>query len=56
MLAVRFHRHGPPADVLQVDDVPTPEPGPGTRGPDSVISTSSSMRTPPKPIQRSASS
>ncbi len=29
MLAVRFHRHGPPADVLQVDDVPTPEPGPG---------------------------
>ncbi|WP_420454954.1 zinc-dependent alcohol dehydrogenase family protein [Rubrivirga sp.] len=29
MRAVRFHRHGPPADVLQLDDVPTPEPGPG---------------------------
>ena len=29
MLAVRFHRHGPPAEVLQADDVPTPEPGPG---------------------------
>ncbi|HEX9951804.1 MAG TPA: zinc-dependent alcohol dehydrogenase family protein [Rubricoccaceae bacterium] len=29
MRAVRFHRHGPPADVLQVDTVETPEPGPG---------------------------
>ena len=29
MLAVRFHRHGPPAEVLQVDDVPMPTPGPG---------------------------
>ncbi len=29
MRALRFHRHGPPAEVLQVDDVPTPEPGPG---------------------------
>ena len=29
MRALRFHRHGPPADVLQLDDVPTPEPGPG---------------------------
>lgn len=29
MRAVRFHRHGPPADVLRVDDVPMPEPGPG---------------------------
>ena len=29
MRALRFHRHGPPADVLQLDRVPTPEPGPG---------------------------
>ena len=29
MRALRFHRHGPPAEVLQLDDVPTPEPGPG---------------------------
>lgn len=29
MRAVRFHRHGPPADVLQVDAVDAPEPGPG---------------------------
>lgn len=29
MRALRFHRHGPPADVLQLDDVPTPEPGAG---------------------------
>ena len=29
MRALRFHRHGPPAEVLRLDDVPTPEPGPG---------------------------
>ena len=29
MRALRFHRHGPPAEVLQLDDIPTPEPGPG---------------------------
>ncbi|PAP77926.1 zinc-dependent alcohol dehydrogenase family protein [Rubrivirga marina] len=29
MRALRFHRHGPPAEVLQLDDVPMPEPGPG---------------------------
>jgi NADPH:quinone reductase-like Zn-dependent oxidoreductase len=29
MRALRFHRHGPPAEALQLDDVPTPEPGPG---------------------------
>lgn len=29
MRALRFHRHGPPADVLQLDKVPLPEPGPG---------------------------
>lgn len=29
MRALRFHRQGPPAEVLQLDDVPTPEPGPG---------------------------
>ena len=29
MRAVRFHAHGPPADVLRVDEVETPEPGPG---------------------------
>lgn len=28
MRALRFHQHGPPAEVLQLDDVPTPEPGP----------------------------
>ncbi|WP_326639943.1 zinc-binding dehydrogenase [Streptosporangium sp. NBC_01755] len=28
MRAVRFHEYGPP-DVLQVDEVPDPEPGPG---------------------------
>lgn len=29
MRALRFHRHGPPAEVLQLDDLPTPDPGPG---------------------------
>ncbi len=29
MRALRFHRHGTPAEVLQIDDVQTPEPGPG---------------------------
>lgn len=29
MRALRFHRHGKPAEVLQIDDVETPEPGPG---------------------------
>ena len=29
MRAVRFHRHGRPTEVLQVDAVPTPDPGPG---------------------------
>ncbi len=29
MRALRFHEHGPPADVLQLDEIPTPEPGPG---------------------------
>lgn len=29
MRALRFHEHGPPADVLHLDDVETPEPGPG---------------------------
>lgn len=29
MRALRFHRHGTPADVLQIDDRETPEPGPG---------------------------
>ena len=29
MRALRFHQHGPPADVLRLDEVPTPEPGPG---------------------------
>lgn len=29
MRAVRFHRHGPPADVLRLDTLPVPEPGPG---------------------------
>ncbi len=28
MRAVRFHRQGPP-DVLQIDELPSPEPGPG---------------------------
>ena len=28
MRAVRFHRQGPP-DVLQIDDLPAPQPGPG---------------------------
>lgn len=29
MKAVRFHRFGEPAEVLEVQEVPTPEPGPG---------------------------
>lgn len=29
MKAVRIHRFGPTEDVLQVDEVPVPEPGPG---------------------------
>ena len=29
MRALRFHEHGRPADVLRLDTVPTPEPGPG---------------------------
>ena len=29
MRALRYHRFGPPADVLQLDDVPLPQPGPG---------------------------
>ncbi|MEL6614718.1 MAG: alcohol dehydrogenase catalytic domain-containing protein, partial [Bacteroidota bacterium] len=29
MRALRFHRHGPPAEVLTLDDLPMPEPGPG---------------------------
>ncbi len=29
MRALRYHAFGKPADVLQLDDVPTPEPGPG---------------------------
>lgn len=29
MRALRFHQHGPPTDVLRLDDVPLPEPGPG---------------------------
>ena len=29
MRALRFHEHGRPADVLRLDHVPTPEPGPG---------------------------
>ena len=29
MRALRFHEHGPPADVLRLDEIPTPEPGPG---------------------------
>lgn len=29
MRALRFHEHGRPADVLRLDDVPTPEPGRG---------------------------
>jgi NADPH:quinone reductase-like Zn-dependent oxidoreductase len=29
MRALRFHRFGPPAEVLRIDDLPTPEPGPG---------------------------
>ncbi|MDT0630727.1 zinc-dependent alcohol dehydrogenase family protein [Rubrivirga sp. S365] len=29
MRALRFHEHGRPADVLRLDDVPRPEPGPG---------------------------
>ena len=29
MRALRFHEHGPPADVLQLDEIPTPEPGQG---------------------------
>ncbi|MEM6288303.1 MAG: zinc-dependent alcohol dehydrogenase family protein [Bacteroidota bacterium] len=29
MRALRFHEHGRPADVLRLDDIPMPEPGPG---------------------------
>src|SRR5690554_820190 len=29
MRALRYHAFGKPADVLRLDDVPTPEPGPG---------------------------
>ncbi len=29
MRALRFHEHGSPAEVLRLDDVPTPDPGPG---------------------------
>src|SRR5260370_3652757 len=29
MKAVRFHRFGAPAAVLELEDVPIPEPGPG---------------------------
>jgi NADPH:quinone reductase-like Zn-dependent oxidoreductase len=29
MKAVRFHRFGSPAEVLQLEDMPVPEPGPG---------------------------
>ncbi|MEM6327876.1 MAG: zinc-binding dehydrogenase [Bacteroidota bacterium] len=29
MRALRYHRHGPPADVLRLDDLPVPEPGAG---------------------------
>ena len=29
MRALRFHRFGPPAEVLRIDDLPTPAPGPG---------------------------
>jgi NADPH:quinone reductase-like Zn-dependent oxidoreductase len=29
MRAIRFHRFGPPAEVLQLDELPLPEPGPG---------------------------
>ena len=29
MRAWRVHRHGAPTDVLQLEEVPTPEPGPG---------------------------
>lgn len=29
MRALRFHQHGPPAEVLHLDEVPTPEPSPG---------------------------
>lgn len=29
MRALRFHRTGDPAKILQLDDVPTPDPGPG---------------------------
>lgn len=29
MRALRFHRHGSPAEVLQLDEIPTPDPGPG---------------------------
>ncbi|MEM1055561.1 MAG: zinc-binding dehydrogenase [Bacteroidota bacterium] len=29
MRALRYHRYGPPAEVLRLDDLPAPEPGPG---------------------------
>ena len=29
MRALRFHEHGPPTDVLRLDTLPMPEPGPG---------------------------
>ena len=29
MRALRYYRHGAPAEVLRLDEVPTPEPGPG---------------------------
>ncbi|MFF5773115.1 zinc-dependent alcohol dehydrogenase family protein [Streptomyces californicus] len=29
MRAIRFHRHGAPQDVLVLDDIPAPVPGPG---------------------------
>lgn len=29
MRSLRFHAFGKPADVLRLDDIPTPEPGPG---------------------------
>jgi NADPH:quinone reductase-like Zn-dependent oxidoreductase len=29
MRALRYHRHGPPAEVLRLDEIATPDPGPG---------------------------